>query len=262
MKIGYNQCDVKYGDKTNLSMLEKSLIGKEVDILVLPELFTTGILFSEKEKVFDLAEPVPDGYTCRRLISMASKYNCYLVGSIIELENGIIYNSAVVIGPEGFVGKQRKIHLTDYEKKYFESGSGFDIFNIKGVKVGIIICFDCWFPEATRILSSKGVQIILHTANIENSLSMEMARIRAIESVSFLVTSNRIGFESSGPLKSNFRGESRIVDVKGNLLSLAGKGEEFNVVEIDPDKAIEKKYDDCADLFSQVRLYQDLYQEI
>lgn len=123
MKIGYYQFNVEFGAKeVNLAKLEKALQGVSVDLLVLPELFTTGILFSNKEQMSPQAEPVPNGYTCNLLIRIAQDNNCHIIGSILESEHGNYYNTAVVVGPQGYIGKHRKVHLPDIEKRLFSRG--------------------------------------------------------------------------------------------------------------------------------------------
>jgi predicted amidohydrolase len=256
MKIGYCQWDMIYRDKeANLAKLDEMLQGQDVDILVLPEFFTTGIVFQTREEFMELAEPVPEGPTCQRLAEIARKHGCTLIGSIIEVEDGGLYNAAVVIGPEGYLGKQRKVHLPDAEKINFERGDGRGLFEIGGVKIGVVICFESWFPESFRVLAAQGAQVICHTANISSSISQDAVRIRAIENVAYVVSANRIGTERAGNIGYTFRGESRVIDYEGTLLLVAGRGEEIGAVEIDPEKTRVKAFPECADVLAEVALY-------
>ncbi|TYR80509.1 hypothetical protein FZC66_09025 [Priestia megaterium] len=257
MKVATYQFDIRFGDKEfNLKKIDHSLENVNADLIVLPEFFTTGILFSGKEQILKQAELIPGDYTCNKLIEIASKHRCHLIGSIIEIDNGSLYNTAVVIGPDGYIGKQRKIHLPNYEKQFFAHGDELNVFNIKDTKVGVITCFDCWFPEASRILASKGAQIICHSANIISASTYDIVKVRAMENVVFFISSNRIGSESNQEQAWSFRGESRIIDPKGNILAMSKEEEELLVTEIDSTIAIEKKTEDCNDLLNQAQMYQ------
>lgn len=256
MKIGYYQFDVKHKDKlANLEKVAGALSGIAADLIILPELFTTGILFDTAEEIKELAESVPNGPTCQRLIQIAHENNLYIAGSILEENAGFIYNTAVVVGPSGYIGKQRKVHLPDCEKPFFTSGTEHQIFDINGVKVGLMICFDCWFPEMARSLTKKGAQIICHTANIESQNTLDVVRVRAMENGVYLVCSNRLGTESNQEQTYNFCGKSRVMDSKGNILAESSNGvEEVRVVEINPESGLELS--DCRDMAAELSIYK------
>jgi predicted amidohydrolase len=257
MKIGYYQFDVKFGDKEyNLAKLEKALQGITVDLLVLPELFTTGILFSDQEEVAAQAEPIPNGYTCNQLVRISMNNNCHIIGSILEAEDGQYYNTAVLVGPNGYIGKRRKIHLPDDEKRLFSQGENLEIFDINGVQVGVIICFECWLPEASRTLAAKGAQIIVHTANIMSESTLDVVKVRAMENGIYWVCANRIGSESNDEMTYRFRGESRIIDRQGNLLKTSGRTEDAQVVEIFPERDRTLQLPNCRDLRAEIQFYK------
>lgn len=263
MKVGVYQFDMVFCDKEqNVKQIEHALHGKDVDIVVLPELFSTGIMFSSKEEAIAQAELIPSGPTCQRFIQISAQNQCHLIGSIIEQDGERYYNTAVVIGPDGYIGKQRKIHLPDMEKEWFSRGEDWNVFDINGVKVGVMICFDCWFPEASRMLAAQGAQIICHSANIESPLTLDIVRIRAVENAAFLICANRIGQESNRDATCHFRGESRIIAPTGQILSQAGAEEEFMIVEIDPGLGEKKQYPECRDLLGEVRIYKKAYHEV
>jgi predicted amidohydrolase len=190
---------------------------------------------------------------------IAKKNNCHIIGSIVESEHGNYYNTAVVVGPQGYIGKHRKIHLPDDEKRLFSRGENLEVFDINGVQVGVIVCFECWFPEASRTLATKGAQIIVHTANIMSESTFDVVRVRAMENGVYLVCANRIGSESNDETSYNFRGESRIIDRQGNLLTVSGVMEDLQVVEILPEHAKQLQLPDCRDMRDEIRFYKESF---
>ena len=262
MKVAFYQFNVQKDDKeSNLLKVRKKLEGTDIELVVLPEYFSTGIIKKTRNAVLNQAEKVPDGYTCSRLQEIAKENNCFLIGSLIEREGEYLFNTAVVIGPGGFLGKQRKVHLCDFEQNFLERGKEFNIFNINNVKMGILICYDCWFPEISRILMFNGVQVICHPCNFSNSLSFDFAKIRAIESTSYLISCNQAAMTKVKKDYINYIGGSRIYDYKGGMISLAGKNEVLQSTVIDPQKSIKKEYEDCQDVLSQLKIYKNNYNK-
>lgn len=117
-------------------------INSPIYLIVLPELFSTGYYFDTYNQLMEIAEEIPDGYTTKRLIEIAKSKNCNLVGAIVEKANDSLYISAIIVGPKGYIGKQRKRHLTDYESNFFPTGNESEVFDINGCKIGVIICFE------------------------------------------------------------------------------------------------------------------------
>ena len=123
MKVGLYQYDVKFGKKSfNLNKVTDTLLKHNFDLMVLPELFTTGYLFSSKEELISYAEPVPNGETTTALIEVANQKQAYIIGGIAEICGDQLYNTAVIVGPNGYIGKHRKIHLTKFEIPLFDRG--------------------------------------------------------------------------------------------------------------------------------------------
>jgi len=255
MRVGFYQFNPQLGDIAyNLQRIEKVLSGvKHLDLIVLPELCNSGYNFGSKKEALRLSEPVPQGPTTQSWIKLCRKKKFYLVAGINEFERGKIYNSAVLIGPGGYIGKFRKLHLFLNEKKYFQQGNlGLPVFKIRGVKIGILICFDWQFPEAWRILALKGAQIICHPSNLViPKLSLRALQGHALVNRVFIVTANRIGTERG--LK--FIGNSTIWNTKGEVLAQASPNkEEIKIVEISPNQAKLKKATPLNHIFQDMRI--------
>lgn len=252
MVVGSLQIDVKKKDKeSNLEKIGK-MIDKPVDIVVLPELFSTGYFYETKSELLEIAEEIPGGYTTNYLCEIAKKNNCHLIGAIVETQNSNLYITAVIVGPEGYIGKQRKRHLTKHELNFFTCGESSDVFDIKGCKVGVIICFEGWFPESSRELAIKGAQIICHSLLTCQQRTLDIIRVRAIENKTFFVVSNSISTEIFNNKSVTYRGDSRVIDFEGDILVNAEKNEGLICVEINEKATIHKDLQDCDDLLFEI----------
>ncbi|MCX7747048.1 MAG: hypothetical protein N2645_09185 [Clostridia bacterium] len=258
MIIGPLQMNVIKNDKVgNLNTVEK-LINNSVDLVVLPELFSTGYYFDTKNQLVEIAEEIPDGYTTKRLCEIAKTANCHLVGAIIEKENDQLYIAAIIAGPSGYIGKQRKRHLTNHELNFFSCGKTSHVFDIKGCKVGVVICLEGWFPESTRELMLKGAQIICHSMLTCQERTLDIMRIRAIENKAYVIVANSISTEQHHNELITFRGDSRVIHYNGNVLVNAGQEEKLITVEVDENSTIHKDLEDCKDLVSEVKKHKYL----
>ncbi|RLE54136.1 MAG: acyltransferase [Candidatus Methanomethylicota archaeon] len=263
MKVGYVQLAPKFGMiEENVEKAISFIESADADLLVLPELFNTGYLFLSSEEALELAEPVPDGYTTQKLIEVAEKTKTYIVAGIAERADNKVYNSAVIVGPRGFMGVYRKSHLFYKEKLIFAPGdSGFKVFDLGIAKIGVIICFDWCFPEATRILAIKGADIICHPANLVLPYAPKVMLARSIENRVFTITANRVGTDERGGEKLNFIGLSQVTSPKMEVLIQAGSEEEsVGVVEIDVSHARNKWITEYNHVFNDRRI--DLYEEL
>ena len=263
MKIGFVQFKPLFGEiDGNLERVEKLIMQTDADLLVLPELFSTGYLFRSKQEALSLSEEVPQGKTTQALCEFAREKGAFIVGGLAERDRGRAFNSAVLASPEGYIGKYRKMHLFSEEKLWFDPGNGgFSVYDIGVCRVGIMICFDWFFPEAMRILSLMGADLICHPANLVMPFCQDAMKTRCLENHIFAVTANRTGTETRGEKSLFFTGRSQITGIDGRILCRAGEGsEEVQSVEIDPESARDKKLNDYNNLFADRRpgFYGDL----
>ena len=254
MKIGFIQFAPVLGDAQATIRKIDGLIDqtKITDILVLPELCNSGYNFTSFEEAWETSERIEDSIFINYLISKCKQFNLYIVSGFNERDNKDLYNSAILIGPKGYIGKYRKLHLFMNEKDYFKPGNiGLPVFDIGLCKIGMLVCFDWIFPEVWRILALKGAEIICHPSNLVlPGLAQKAVPIHALTNRIYTITANRIGIE--GDL--SFTGLSTIANPNGDILFQASRTEEATVIkDIDirlaRDKIITKK----NDLFSDRR---------
>ena len=216
----------------------------------------TGYQFISKEEVQSLAEPVPDGPTTIRLMEVARSRNMYVVVGLPERCGDQLYNSAVLVGPHGFVGVYRKIHLFFEETLFFSPGqSGFQVWDIGLARLGILICFDWYYPESARTLALKGADILCHPSNLVLPHCPDAMVTRCLENRVYGITANRVGQEERGgkpPLR--FIGKSEIVTPFGQVLHRASQDEpEIILREIDIQEARKKSLNPYNDLWKDRR---------
>ncbi|MDZ7262212.1 MAG: acyltransferase [candidate division KSB1 bacterium] len=260
MKIGFVQINCEFGEKEkNLAKVIRLFQPHRADLLVLPELFSSGYVFTSKSELMELAESIPNGYTTTALAKLAREKNVHIVAGVAERHNGNIYNSAILVGPNGYLGSYRKAHLFDRELQWFTPGDQpFRIFDLGQARIGIMICFDWIFPEVARDLALKGADIICHPSNLILPYCQKAMITRSIENAVYTITANRIGTEQRGEVILSFTGESQIVDPRGNILAKASDQEEIAIVNINPLKARNKNFTEHNHLFRDRRT--DLYQ--
>jgi len=219
------QMEPRVGYKTenvarSIDLIERAAAAG-ASLVVLPELSNTGYVFASRAEAFSLAESIPDGSTTQAWIDTAIRCKVHLVAGIAEREGDRLYNSAVVVGPSGWLGIYRKMHLWGDEHLFFEAGDkGLPIFHTEFGRLGVVICYDGWFPEMYRVLAMQGVDIVAMPTNwvpmpgqltsqpaMANTLAMANAHSNALN----IVCANRIGIERGQP----FIGQSLIVGAQG-----------------------------------------------
>lgn len=253
MKVGFYQFAPEFGNiKYNLQKILDAVSSVETDILVLPELFNTGYQFISREEAKSLSEKIPSGYTTNVLKKLSARKKIYIVAGIAENNEGKIYNSAVLTGPDGLIGVYRKTHLFYEEKLWFSSGdTGFKVWQTPIGNIGIMICFDWFFPESARTLALRGADIIAHPSNLILPHCPDAMVTRCIENRVFAVTANRIGSEQRGDKeKLPFIGKSQIASPTGEIIYRAsGDKEELTVMEIAVERARDKNLNSMNNLF-------------
>lgn len=236
----------------NLAKAEKQVsaaAAKGARIVCLPELYRS-LYFPQREDAdqFELAEPVP-GPTSERMGALARRHKIAIIAPVFERRTaGLYHNSALVFDADGAqVGHYRKMHIPDdpefYEKFYFAPGDlGFRAFGTRHGRVGALICWDQWFPEAARLEALQGAQILFYptaigshehvdaaTAEEQHDAWETVQRGHAIANGVFVAAVNRVGMEG----KLRFWGRSFVANPFGRVLARAGAAEELLLVDVD-----------------------------
>jgi predicted amidohydrolase len=223
-RVACAQMDIALGDKevnleTAVRMIKEAATRK-VDLIVLPELFTTGYCLDKATK---LAES-PKGHSINLLRDLAGRFRIFIVaGSILEKRGSKIYNTCHLIGKDGkLLGHYDKIHLFPpfQENQFLTAGSNTPIFKTELGLFGAIICFDIRFPELAGRLAINGAQIIFCPAEFPAeriSVWATLLRARAIENQVFVIGCNRVGSDG----KHLFGGRSAIINPEGTTLAQA-----------------------------------------
>jgi predicted amidohydrolase len=260
MKAAFIQFNPVFGEiegniKKALTLIERT----GAEMIVLPELFNTGYLITSKEEAFDLSEPLPGGKTTEALSAMAREKNAHIVAGLIERQGENLFNSAVVIAPSGYLGKYRKIHLFNEEKLWFQPGDlGFPVFDIGICRIGVMVCFDWFFPESMRTLALKGADVICHSANLVLPFCQDAMITRCLENRVFAVTANRTGKESRNGKNCHYTGRSQITGPYARILYRAGADtDEIGIAEIDVNLSRDKNLNRYNHVFLDRR--EDFY---
>ena len=256
MRVGYFQYHPEFGaPKRNLEKVEDSLAGVDADIIVLPELAFTGYFFKDRDELKKLAEDVSESPIVHGLTRLCKNNTFYLVTGFAELCKGRLYNTALVIGPSGLLHCYRKLHLFNTEKEYFDPGdTPLKILEIRGAKVGVMICFDWVFPEVARTLALGGADLICHPSNLVLTYCQKAMLTRSLENSVYSVTANRTGKETRPRGELLFTGQSQIVGPKGEVIAGSNSDEEAVVLcDIDLSDARNKLITKNNDLFTDRR---------
>ncbi|MCF8052986.1 MAG: hypothetical protein K9L59_17245 [Desulfobacterales bacterium] len=255
-KVGFFQFAPRFGQvKENLSSVLHALAHTEADLVVLPELPFTGYLFENRTELEDLAESPTASATLDALSELCARGDFFLVTGFAEKAEGRIFNSSALVGPTGVLHVYRKLHLFNKEKEYFDPGdTSLQVQEIRGVKIGMMVCFDWAFPEVSRVLALQGADVICHPSNLVLTFCQETMRARCIENGLYAVTCNRYGTERRPRGELAFTGQSQVVGPKGEVMIRAASDQnELAVVEIDPEKARDKSITERNDLLSDRR---------
>jgi len=262
MLVGFYQFAPVFGDVShNLDKVVDTLDRAEADLIVLPELFASGYQFVSQQEMTTLSESVPDGPTTQRLIDLAKRRRMVIVAGLPERVGATCYNSAVVVGPSGFIGCYRKTHLFFEETLFFTPGdTGFQVWDVGMSKIGVMICFDWYYPEAARTLALKGAEIICHPSNLVLPNCPDSMPVRCLENRVFAVTCNRTGSEARGGKDQlTYIGNSEVVAPRGAILHRASRDqEELYIVDINPADARNKALTPYNDLLRDRR--ESLYR--
>ncbi len=258
VKVGIVQMSCLADKQINLQKsIEKikEAAAKGAQIVCLQELFTS-LYFCDVEDYdnFKLAEPIP-GPSSDLLSKIAKELGVVIIASLFEKRTpGLYHNTTAILDADGtYLGKYRKMHIPDdpayYEKFYFTPGDlGYKVFNTKFAKIGVLICWDQWYPEASRITALMGAEILFYPTAIGWATSQDedtnteqynawqtIQRSHSVANGLHVVSVNRVGFEQNGAMK--FWGGSFITNPFGSILYKAShENEEVHVEELDLEK--------------------------
>lgn len=254
MRIAVIQTNPVFGDvKSNVDGACSTMMTVEADIFVLPELFHTGYNFIDAEEVDTFAESV-NGPTYETMMRIARAKRSYICYGFAEKADRL-YNSAIIVGPEGLVGLYRKVHLFSREKLFFTPGNlGFPVFDLPFGRVGMMICFDWIFPESARSLTLGGADLILHPSNLVLPHCPDAMVTRCLENRVFAATANRVGTENRGGIVLSYIGKSEIVSPHGEILVRLGEHRpDIGAADIDLSLARKKEVNEFNHLLRDRR---------
>lgn len=231
----------------------------ETRVMVFPELFLSGYTFAATREVEEASFPFGDNRYIRPFLEISRERGIGICGGYAEKVKGkgneLYYNSSFFIGDGKLISNYRKTHLFCNEKSFFTPGdTGFEVFDYRGVKMGVMICFDWLFPESARTLAIKGAQVILHPANLVLPYCQRAMFARSLENRVFIATANRIGHEKNGDFVNRFTGASQLVSPMGEyLLEMDTEKEYFATVTFDPEDALDKDITEKNNVFKDRR---------
>ena len=241
IKLALAQISSKREDKeANLQKITKlTFKAREqgADIAIFPELSLTGYVV--RDQLYELAETIP-GSTVKKIEALAKKTGMYIIFGMPELSEktqATIFNTAVFVGPQGFIGKYRKMYLPTHsvfeEKRYFRPGYDTAAFQTRIGNIGLCICYGIFFPEVLRLTRLKGAQLIVcisASPAVRRSYFETLTCARAIENTAYLAYVNLAGVQDG----LQFWGGSRLVGPSGDVLVKAKYDEEdFVICDVD-----------------------------
>jgi len=239
-QVGLDQCD------NNLCkglQLAEEAVHDGANLIVLPELANTGYTFETRAEAYAHAETLDEGPSIKTWRAFAREHQVYLVAGFAERDGLKLYDSAVLFGPDGLLGHYRKAHLWNQEKLWFSPGDlGFPVFETPIGRIGLMICWDVWFPEVPRLLALQGADIICSLNNwvwtppplfdasgrcMASYLTITAAHVNNV----YIAAANRIGSERGG----RFLGCSLIAGTNGWPLGKVGGAEDECILYADVD---------------------------
>lgn len=238
-------------DATPDHNLERSLrfirqaAAEGANLVILPELANTGCDLDSPEGALDLAEEIPGGPTVETWKKEAEESGVCVVGGLLERDGDTLHNSAVLVGA-GTFGRYRKTHLWHMERLLYEAGRELPVFDTPLGRIGLLVCYDVWFPEATRTLALKGARIICVPSNAPDDWVPEHQRRGDLTMLNVhciaAANANRVFVAAANRVGDGYLGRSCVADVTGGVLALAG-GSEGGLIgaELELDRAHREK---------------------
>jgi predicted amidohydrolase len=255
--VGFVQFSpVRHDVQRNIAQLAALLQGVRADLLVLPELANTGYLYAAPADLAPYAEPADgSGPFLAALRGLAGETDGMIVTGFAERTPAGLYNAAAAITAGGVVQVYRKTHLFwDEQSLYLPGDTGFRLCEHRGVRIGMMVCFDWYFPESARTLALQGAQVLAHPSNLVLPHCQTAMVTRCLENRVYAITTNRYGIEKLGDKALTFTGASQVMSPLGErLLQAPVEGDSVRLVEIDPTRADDKHVTPRNDLFADRR---------
>jgi predicted amidohydrolase len=256
-RAGFVQfCPLRGNVAANVAALQSLLADVRADLVVLPELANSGYMYASPADLQPHAEPADgSGPFLTALCALAASIDGLIVTGFAERCSEGLYNSAAAVSADGVLQVYRKTHLFADEKLLFLPGdTGFRVFEYRGARIGIMVCFDWFFPESARTLALRGAQIIAHPANLVLPYCQTAMVTRCLENRVFAITANRFGIEDLGEESLAFTGASQMLDTRGRqVLGAPAAVACVAVCEFEPSLADDKRVGKRNDLFGDRR---------
>ncbi len=250
MRAGFVQFrPVRYDVAANVAQVRRLMAGVTADLLVLPEMANSGYLYGAPGELAPYTEPADgSGPFLSSLIDLARLSGALIVTGLSESTPDGLYNASVAVDGTGVVANYRKTHLFGGEQDLFLPGdTGFRVFDYTArsgarARIGMMVCFDWYFPESARTLALRGAQIIAHPSNLVLPHCQTAMVTRCLENRVFAITTNRWGTEDLGERSLTFTGASQVMTPNGERVAQAPlEGDCVSVVEIAPAEADNKR---------------------
>ncbi|WP_459206423.1 nitrilase family protein [Pseudomonas sp. MLB6B] len=231
------------GNLQHTLTLARQAIAAGANLIVLPELCNTGYTFLSRAEAYAHAETLGEGRSVCAWADLAREHGVYLAAGFVERDGLKLFDSAVLFGPDGLLGHYRKAHLWNQEKLWFTPGDlGFPVFETPIGRIGLLICWDIWFPEVPRLMAAQGADIICSLNNwvwtppplfdaagrcMASYLTITAAHVNNL----YIAAANRIGSERDG----RFLGCSLIAGTNGWPIGEVAGAEEECILYADVD---------------------------
>ncbi|CAG0925992.1 unnamed protein product [Notodromas monacha] len=216
VSLSYIQNNPLFGEKQrNFDQVWDLAQTIKTDVLVLPELFATGYAFTSRNEALEAGETT-DGSTVEFLKTLSHLTGAIVVAGWVERDGDAVYNGAIMVDDHGVVAVYRKIHLFNRETLWFDAGNlPFSVHEVQGIKLGMMVCFDWYFPESMRTLALLGADVVAHPSNLVLPHCQTAMRTRCLENRVYAITANRMGSDHNQGEHFAFTGQSQITDVYG-----------------------------------------------
>jgi len=242
---GFYQFNPLFGEvEKNLGRVINTIRNSSADLIVLPELPFTGYYFKDRGELKTFAEDPKESKTISSLVELCREKDMFIVTGFVEKVEDKIFNSALLLGPAGIIQTYRKLHLFNTEKLYFDPGNlPLKVSEVRGVKVGLMICFDYAIPEVARTLALRGADILCNPSNLVLYYSQKDKRPHG---------------------EVSFSGQSQVAGPRGDIIYQSkSDSDELFITEIDSSQARDKMITERNDLLADRRpeFYNELFRK-